>query len=548
MPTSHDTARLTALSARRAGERRTAMSPAAGRCSVAHGAGGGRPAIVAVLLAAAIAACGPAGPKSNADQARTAGPSPAPPAAAAVAADEPPAEESIRQALTPRSDDLDGMVARRYVRMLVTFSKTNYFLDKAQQHGLSYDAGKLFEEFLNTRLKTGHLRIHVVFIPTSRDRLFEALAEGRGDIAAANLSITPERLRLGDFAAPFKSDVRQVVVTSRGEAPVQTAADLSGRAVHVRKSSAYYGALMRLNDELKNAGRPPVAIVEASEQLEDEDLLEMVNARLIPATVVDDHVAGLWTQVFPDIQVHDTAVVDADGRIAWALRRNTPKLRALVDDFVAANSRGSFNFNLLYGRYFKDTKFVVNAASENELRKFQQAVQFFRTYGDQYDLPWLLIAAQAYQESQIDQTRRSSAGAVGVMQIKPSTAEAAPIAITGVDRSMERNIHAGVKYLRFIADHYYDDEPMDRLNKALFAMASYNAGPARVSRLRRRASAVGLDGNKWFGNVEVMAARDIGRETVQYVSNIYKYYISYTLISQQANNRTRARGGASSSP
>jgi membrane-bound lytic murein transglycosylase MltF len=469
--------------------------------------------VVAVVLVASMDACWPSpAPASHDDKARAGSLAPTPPAAA-VRADEPSADEIFMQALAVRTDDLDGMVERRYVRMLVTFSRTNYFLDKAQQHGLSYDAGKLFEEFLNARLKTGNLRVHVVFIPTSRDRLFEALAEGRGDIAAANLSMTPERAQVVDFAAPFKADVRKIVVTARGEIPVQTVADLSGRVVHVRKSSASYRALARLNDVFEHTGRPPVAIVDASEHLEDEDLLEMVNARLIPATVVDDHIAVLWKQVFPEIQVHATAVVDDDGRIAWALRRNTPQLRAVVDAFASAHSRGSFDVNLRFGRYFKDTRFVVSAASERELRKFQHAVPFFRKYGDQYDLPWQLIAAHAYQESH------------------------APIAIAGVDRSMERNIHAGVKYLRFIVDRYYDGEPIDRLQKGLFAMASYNAGPARIAELRRRASAIGLDGNTWFGNVEVVAAREIGLETVQYVSNIYKYYVSYSLIAQQADSR-----------
>jgi membrane-bound lytic murein transglycosylase MltF len=515
--------------------------------------------VVAVLLVAAIAACRPVAPASDATRAGTS--SPAPPASAsppalsrsalsssaapAAVEEEPPSEESIKEALTPRTDDLDGMIERRFVRMLVTFSKTNYFLDKAAQHGLSYEAGKLFEDFLNTRLKTGTLRIHVVFIPTSRDRLFQVLAEGRGDIAAANLSITSERARSVDFSTPFTTDVQKVVVTAAGQRPVATAADLSGRAVHVRKSSAYYGSLLKLNDELQNAGRPPVAIVEADEHLEDEDILEMVNASLIPATVVDDHIAELWAQVFPDIQVHPSAVVEVGGRIAWAVRRSAPKLRALVDEFASANGRGSFNYNLLFRRYFKDAKFVVNAAEEEELRKFRQAVQFFRKYGDEYGLPWLLIAAQAYQESQIDQTRKSHAGAVGVMQIRPSTAAGAPINITGVDASMEKNIQAGVKYLRFIVDQHYADEPMDRLNSGLFAMASYNAGQARIARLRRKAVAMGLDGNQWFGNVEVVAAREIGRETVQYVSNIYKYYVSYSLISQQAdirNKRSRAGG------
>jgi membrane-bound lytic murein transglycosylase MltF len=214
----------------------------------------------------------------------------------------------------------------------------------------------------------------------------------------------------------------------------------------------------------------------------------------------------------------------------------------VVNAFVGANTKGTLAYNMVYRRYFQNTKFVTNAASEAELRKFRQAVEFFKRYGDQYDLPWLLVAAQAYQESQIDQSRRSHVGAVGVMQIKPSTAAGPPINISGVDKSIEANIHAGVKYLRFIVDQYYKDEPMDRLNKGLFAVASYNAGPARIAQLRRKAKALGLDPNQWFGNVEVVAARDIGRETVQYVSNIYKYYVSYNLIQQQLEQRRRARG------
>jgi membrane-bound lytic murein transglycosylase MltF len=190
-------------------------------------------------------------------------------------------------------------------------------------------------------------------------------------------------------------------------------------------------------------------------------------------------------------------------------------------------------------RYLKNSDYVKNSASEEEQRKFRALVTLFRTAGDKYDLPWLLLAAQGYQESQLDQSRRSAAGAVGVMQLKPSTAEGAPVFIKGVDKSVERNIEAGAKYLRFIVDEYYKDEPMDRLTKGLFALASYNAGPARVAGLRRKAERMGLDPNRWFQNVEVVAAREIGRETVQYVSNIYKYYVAYRLISEQ---RQRAGG------
>jgi membrane-bound lytic murein transglycosylase MltF len=134
------------------------------------------------------------------------------------------------------------------------------------------------------------------------------------------------------------------------------------------------------------------------------------------------------------------------------------------------------------------------------------------------------------------------------MQIKPTTAAGNPINITGVDKSAEQNIHAGVKYLRWVADRYFKKEEMDRLNRGLFSMAAYNAGPARVARLRTQAQKMGLDPNVWFGNVEIAAARDIGRETVQYVGNIYKYYLTYNLLAQQMDERNRARGESPRTP
>jgi membrane-bound lytic murein transglycosylase MltF len=501
----------------------------------------------AVVVAALAGACGRS-PESGAPSApmSPAATTPAattPPAAQAPQAppDEAPSDEVLARALAPWHGDLDGMVERRYIRMLVTFSKTNYFLDKAEQHGATYDAGKLFEDFLNQRLKSKNIRVHVAFIPVRRDRIFQALAEGKGDIAAAQLTITPERRKLVDFGTPFLSDVREVVVTAADQPPVARAEDLSGREVHVRRSSSYHDSLVTLNASLRAAGKAPVKIIDANEQLEDEDILEMVNAGLIKTTIVYNHLAEFWSRVFDQIRVQPEAAVRTNGQIAWALRKNTPQLHQAVDAFAAAYPKGSLAFNMLFRSYFKDTKWVKNAAAQSELKKFRETVAFFRRYGDRYDVPWLLVAAQAYQESQIDQSKRSSVGAVGVMQIKPSTAEGAPIRIRGVETSAERNIEAGVKYLRFIVDQYYKDAPMDRINKALFAVASYNAGPARIAQLRRKAEQTGLDPNKWFGNVEVVAAREIGRETVQYVSNIFKYYLSYQLVAQQMEARRRAR-------
>jgi membrane-bound lytic murein transglycosylase MltF len=452
-----------------------------------------------------------------------------------------PSDSAIAKMLEPSKGDLDSMVERRYIRMLVTFSKTNYFLDGPEQHGATYDGGRLFEEFLNKRLQSKHIRVQIAFIPVSRDRLFSALAEGRGDMAAANLTITPERQKLVDFSLPIVADVRELVVTAANEPPVNSPEDLSGRKVHVRRSSSYYESLNSLNASLRQAGKAPVEIVPANEPLEDEDLLEMVNAGLIPITIVDDHLADFWKQVFDRIIVTDVAV-RTGGNIAWALRPNTPQLAEAVNSFIKTNPKGSLKYNMILKEYFQSTQWVTNAGSEKERKKFQNMTQLFRRYGDRYNFPWLLLAAQAYQESTIDQSKKSPVGAVGVMQIKPSTAAGDPINIKGVDVSAERNVEAGAKYLRFMIDRYYKNEPMDQIDKGLFAIASYNAGPARVAELRRKAETMRLDPNKWFGNVEVVAAREIGRETVQYVSNIYKYYVSYTLIAAQREEHRRARG------
>ena len=506
-----------------------------------------RRAAATLAVAAVFVMTAACGRSSETPPSAAKGPTPAaaPAPAPAVLAEPPqameiPSDIVIPTALKPWTGDLDAMVKRRYIRVLVTFSRTNYFIDKAEQQGATYEAGKSFQDFLNKRLGSKELPVQVVFIPVSRKVLFQALAEGRGDIAAADLTVTSERAARVDFATPFLTGVRELVVTSASQPAVATAEDLSGREVHVRRSSAYHESLVALNATLTKAGKPPVRIVNASEELEDEDILEMVNAELIPATIVDDHIGTFWSKVFDQIRVQPAAL-RTDGQIAWALRRGTPQLRQAVNDFAAANKQGSLAFNVVFQKYFKNTKWVTNAASESELKKFRETIVFFRKYGDKYSLPWLLLAAQAYQESTIDQNKKSSVGAVGVMQIKPSTAAGAPISITGVEKSADRNVEAGVKYLRFMIDRYYKDAPMTRINKGLFAMASYNAGPARVAQLRKKAQAQGLDPNVWFGNVEVVAAREIGRETVQYVSNIYKYYVSYRLVMDQAAARTAAR-------
>ena len=449
-------------------------------------------------------------------------------------------KKTLRQGIPLQSKkmlgDFDEMVQHRRIRALVTYSKTFYFIDRGRHYGLSYEKLKEFEKFVNKKLKTKTLKFHVVFIPVSRDELIPSLLNGLGDIAVANLTITTKRQKQVDFSNPFLSDVKELIVTGPSAPSIKSIDDLSGKEIHVRRSSSYYESLVKLNTSFKKARKSQIKLVLADETFEDEDLLEMVNSGLIAMIAVDSHKAQFWKQIFDNINVYPNVAVRSGGKIAWAFRKNSPKLKAVVNEFVKGHKEGTMLGNILFKRYLKNTKYVKNALSEKELKKYQSTVELFKTYAGKYDFNYLMIVAQAYQESGFDHSKRSPSGAVGIMQLLPSTAKDPNINIPDIER-LENNINAGTKYLRFIFDRYYKDEPMDKVNKMLFAFASYNAGPAKINELRKNASAMGFDPNVWFNNVEIAAAKSIGRETVQYVSNIYKYYISYQMVFKQAEKK-----------
>jgi membrane-bound lytic murein transglycosylase MltF len=323
---------------------------------------------------------------------------------------------------------------------------------------------------------------------------------------------------------------------------VPTVDDLSGREVFVRKSSSYYESLVALNTSLAARQKPPVVIREAPEALEDDDVLEMVNAGLVNVTVVDDFMVEFWRQVFPDVQPQPAAVRTA-GELAIGVRKSNPRLRDAVNAWIKQVGTRSAFANVLNRRYLQNPQFVKTAAADAERRKLQTLAKFFETYGERYRVDYLLMAAQGYQESQLDQSVKSPVGAIGVMQVMPTTGK--ELAVGDITQT-EPNIHAGVKYFRFMMDQFYKNEPMDDLNKALMTLASYNAGPGRIRQLRRETAKRGLDPNRWFGNVERVVSERIGRETVTYVNNIYKYYVAYRLVRDRMSVRQRARETAGS--
>ena len=214
------------------------------------------------------------------------------------------------------------------------------------------------------------------------------------------------------------------------------------------------------------------------------------------------------------------------------MRNDSPELKKALAAFMKTHGPGTTFGNVVIQRYTRDNRWVRNPGTTEDLRRFKEALPYFQKYAKQYEFDYLLIAAQAYQESRINQKLKSPAGAVGVMQIKPTTASDPNVRIANVS-AMDSNVHAGVKYLRFVSDRYFSDAKFDELNRHVFAFAAYNAGPARIQELRTAAAKEGLDPNEWFNNVEIIAGRKIGRETVDYVRNILKYWVAYHLALDQ---------------
>jgi membrane-bound lytic murein transglycosylase MltF len=507
--------------------------------------------ICALLVLLVLTGCDSAPASAPANASAVPATAPAAPQSAITittrAADDPlPPETSPYDALPgevgnlleqPFTGDFDEIVKRRLIRVGTVYNRTHYFIDKGAARGLAYEGFKQFEDDLNKKLKTGLLKIHVVLVPLSRDQLFTSLQSGRVDVVAASLTVTPEREKMVAFTLPTTTNVSEIVVTQPGGPRILTPEELSGHEVFVRKSSSYYESLQRLNEKLTAAGKPPVVIKEAPESLEDDDILEMVNAGLIGITVMDDFMVNFWKQVFPGVQAH-TAALRTGAVLAGAVRKDNPKLLAELNAWITQVGMKSTFANVLRRKYMQNTTYVKSAAADAERKKLQSLVKYFEVYGQKYSVDYLLMAAQGYQESGLDQTVRSHVGAIGVMQVMPATGK--DLAVGDITQT-EANIHAGVKYFRFMIDEFYKDEPMEPIDKGLMTLASYNAGPGRIRQLRRETARRGLDPNKWFGNVERVVSERIGRETVTYVSNIYKYYVAYKLVMDREQQRQKAR-------
>jgi len=439
----------------------------------------------------------------------------------------------------PFTGDLPQIRERGVLRALVSPSRTDFFLDGARPHGIAVELLEQYRKALNVGAGKRDLHVSIKYVVVQFNELIPALLDGRGDVAVANLTITPEREAQVAFVRGKENRVDELLVTHRDVTGIASLDDLSGRTVEVLAGSSYAEHLRRLNERLLRDGREPVDVREANAHLVTEDLLEMANAGVIPITVADDYRARLWAQVLPDIVVHDAIKVHAGGTLGWAVRKDNPELLASLNAAAPGMRAGTLIGNMLIKHYYQNTRYIKNPLSDSERAKLERLIALFKRYGEEYGFDWLALAAQAYQESRLDHSVKSPAGAVGVMQVLPSTASDPIVGIPDISKE-EDNIHAGVKYLAFLRERYFDDPALAEEDKVAFAWAAYNAGPAKVARMREKTQAIGLDPNRWFGNVEHGALAVVGQETVRYVRNIYKYYITYKSLVDVRDARREA--------
>lgn len=378
------------------------------------------------------------------------------------------------------TDDLDGLLERRVLRVLTRNTATTYFLWRGQLKGFEYELAGEFARQQGLRLE--------MIVPREGESLFDLLREGRGDLIAAGLVPPPERRLDGvTFRRPYDRVSHVVVARSDDQEPPSRFADLRGRTFHVRRGGSFWRTLAPL------AADWGFRLEAVPESLGIPEIISRVATGEYDLTVADNRTLAIERSWRRDVR----AALTLRGAIplSWAVRESNPQLAAAVDAFVKRSHRGLF-YNVVHDRYFgeRSLRAAGRARLAHGLSPYDEIVKKF---ADDYGFDWRLVVAQMYQESRFRQDAESFAGARGLMQIMPATA--VELGIEDFD-DPEAAIHAGIRYLDWVRDRFEPQLPVrDRM---WFTLAAYNAGPGHVLDARRLARELGLNPNRWFENVE----------------------------------------------
>ncbi len=421
----------------------------------------------------------------------------------------------------PYTGDLDVIKEKNVLRVLVSADLGFYYIEGGTPKGIGAELLAHFEKDLR-KIKP---KLNVQIIPLARDQLLPSLENGSGDLVVANLTITDARKQKVDFSTPILSGIEEWVITNKSTPTITKLEQLSGKEIWVRASSSYFESIQSVNKTLNKKGLPPIIVHFIEETLQDYELVGMLNNGYIKAIVLDSHKAKLWLNAMDDIKAHKKVPLRKNGNIAWVMRQNSPQLKAVVNKFIQKSRSGTLLGNVIYSKYIDNTNWLNKVLNPKKIAQLEKLSALFSRYGEKYDLDYLLIAAVAYKESGFNNNLVGTRGAVGIMQVLPSTARDPNINIKNV-RQLENNIHAGAKYLAFLRRQYFGDKAITAENKIYFTLAAYNAGPGNVEKMRKRAAQQGYDPNVWFNNVEVVMRKSLS-STVSYVTSVNRYYVIY---------------------
>jgi membrane-bound lytic murein transglycosylase MltF len=441
----------------------------------------------------------------------------------------------------PWKGDFDAMLERRVIRIYAPYSRSLYFIDKGRERGIAADLIREFERWVNKKYakQLGNRPLTILIVVTTRDKMVADLIDGHADVAVGNIKVLDELLKVVDMVAPDETVTStELLVTGPASPAIASIDELSGQTVHVRDYSSQALSLKALNEHFKKQGKPEVKLVFLPNALEDEDLLEMLNAGLLQSIVVDDWKAKLWAQVLPKVKIHEDIQLRPKTKMGWAIRKQSPKLAAELTEFYAYYSKQKGGVPALRRQYMSKVKALNNATASKDHQRYTALIDVFKKYGEKYNFEPLMLAAQGYQESTLNQEAKSPVGAIGVMQVMPATGAELKVGDITV---AEPNIHAGVKYMDQLMTKYFTDAKFSEQNRTLFAFASYNCGPGNVAKMRKETAKRGLDPDQWFNNVEIVTAEKIGIETTTYVRNIFKYYAAYKLAAEAQANAAKLK-------
>lgn len=408
------------------------------------------------------------------------------------------------------------------LRVLVNQSRNSSGEVKGEAIGVESVRLRAFEQFLNRGSKGPPITLKL--IPKAKDQLLGALQRGEGDLVAPGELLPQGATRQISRSRAVVPQVAMVLVSRQGGVRYKNYQQLSGRSVALSAGSAAGSALEEINRGLMQAGRAPIAVEWVDPTLAVEDVLEMVQAGVYPATVVERTIAERWAKVLPKLRIEPQLTLGDSADMHWFTRKDASMLRASVDRFLqnySAPDDQDAAFVRVYRRLYR-VQYPLDRIGRQRLEKVRPTLQ---RHAQQQDIDWLNLAALAFKESTLNPAARGASGATGLMQVTPATARSMGVSDIG---RLDNNVLASAKYLTSIRRTFFASPRLNERERMAFVLAAYNLGPQRVQSLRAEARRRGLNPDQWFFQVERVAMSTMGMGVVSYVNAVNKYYLAYT--------------------